>query len=74
MGPVEIFLAIVVLALVAYVLWRLLVRPTPLGASRRRCSVRACNFLTWAGDAGFANGVLGTVLVGACKEARSLQR
>jgi hypothetical protein len=27
MGPVEIFLAIVVLALVAYVVWRLVVRP-----------------------------------------------
>jgi hypothetical protein len=27
MGPVEIFLAIVVLALVAYVVWRLVIRP-----------------------------------------------
>jgi hypothetical protein len=27
MGPVEIFLAIVVLAVVAYVVWRLVVRP-----------------------------------------------
>jgi hypothetical protein len=27
MGPVEIFLAIVVLALVAFVVWRLVVRP-----------------------------------------------
>ena len=27
MGPVEIFLAIVILALVAYVVWRLVVRP-----------------------------------------------
>jgi hypothetical protein len=48
LGPVEVFFILVVVALVVYVLWRLL----SVHAARLHSvgAVRACNVLTCAGD------------------------